>query len=84
MQGDDGVDGGGTAGGQVAGGQRDSDQDQSDGGEGGRVVGCDTEKLAGHEAGEAEGQGDAEGDAGEGHGCTLTEDEAEDIGALRA
>ena len=84
VKGHNGVDGRGAARGQTAGDEGDDDEHQSDGGKGERVVRGDAEELRAHEAGEAESESDTEGHANERHGCSLTENEAEDVTALRA
>jgi hypothetical protein len=84
VEGHDGVDGCGAARRQPAGYQRNDDKHQSDSGEGERVVRGDAEELRAYEAGEAESESDTEGHANERHGCSLTENEAEDVTALRA
>src|SRR6185437_11521589 len=81
---DDGIDFHGAARGDVAGGDGDEHQDDGDACEGEWVVGCDAEKLRGHEAREAKRGGDADGYADEGHARALSKNQAQNVGALRA
>ena len=69
---------------QPAGNERDDDEHESYGGKGERVVRGDAEELRAHQAGKPECQHNAEGHTDQSHGCSLTENEAENVTALCA
>src|SRR2546427_6020057 len=83
-EGYDGVDAGGAAGGDEAGQQGDAREQGGDTGESERVRGADAEKQAGQEARDRQGGGNSQCEAEQRQTGSVTQDEAEDIAALRA